>query len=165
MPASGEAHDEPLQHRFIFLRNLLVVVTAIGVESHGQQGLKGKRPAEKVPHLNGIRAHGLRQASNCRSESCRKENEDCHIQDELPHEALNHAEDGEVNVQVHQLRGKYKVEHHGEGSESVVGVHEVALPFSVRAAVDEELAADGETVECWLNAQQAQQEEQEKNFD
>mmetsp|Transcript_29750 Transcript_29750/g.70138 ORF Transcript_29750/g.70138 Transcript_29750/m.70138 type:complete len:237 (-) Transcript_29750:2543-3253(-) len=60
MPAGGESHDEPLQHRLSGGRNFLKVAAAVGVESHGQHGLEGCRHAVKVPHLGRLRSTRLR---------------------------------------------------------------------------------------------------------
>ena len=154
MPACGEGHDKPLQHRFICDRDLLVVVTVIDIEGREQQRLKRQGPTGEVPFMNRSSGQSLRQASNCRCKRRSKECQDCYIQHELPHEArADHAEDGETDIQVHQLRGKDEVEDHGKGGEAVVNLDQIALPFPVLAAVCQQLAADSKAVEHWLATQ------------
>ena len=156
MPACGEGNDKPLQQRLGRHCNLFIVVAAIDIECRRQQGLKSQGPAEEVPLLNRLvcRCHSWRQASNGGSECCREECQDCDVKDELPHQSgANHAEDGEMHIQMHQFGDQHKVEEHGEGSKAVVGMNETTLPFPILTTIGEKLTADREAVEHRFAAQ------------
>ena len=108
----------------------------------------------------------MRQTSNCRGESSGKEAQDGQVHDELPHQArADHAEDGEVYVEVHQLACQHKIEEHREGGHAVVDVHQLALPLAELAAINEQLVADREAMEDGLAAEQTDEAQKQQNFD